>query len=66
MTTFHVWAPLAQRVDVEVGGARLPLTAGEGGWWSVDVPAAGREQLCLQSGWWLSDSIREILGVKKR
>jgi maltooligosyltrehalose trehalohydrolase len=41
MTTLRVWAPLAQRVDVEVDGARLPLTAGEGGWWAADVPAAG-------------------------
>jgi maltooligosyltrehalose trehalohydrolase len=32
---------MAQRVDVEVGGERLPLTAGEGGWWAADVPAAG-------------------------
>jgi maltooligosyltrehalose trehalohydrolase len=31
---------MAQRVDVEVEGARLPLIAGEGGWWSADVPAA--------------------------
>ena len=26
---------------MEVDGERLPLTAGEGGWWSADVPAAG-------------------------
>ena len=41
MTTFRVWAPVAQRVEVEVDGERLPLTAGEGGWWAADVPAAG-------------------------
>jgi Carbohydrate-binding module 48 (Isoamylase N-terminal domain) len=40
MTTFRVWAPVAQRVDVEVDGERIPLTASEGGWWSADVPAA--------------------------
>jgi maltooligosyltrehalose trehalohydrolase len=41
MTTFRVWAPVAQRVAVKVAGARLPLTGSEGGWWAVDVPAAG-------------------------
>ena len=41
MTTFRVWAPIAQQVEVEVDGARLPLTAGEGGWWAADAPAAG-------------------------
>ena len=41
MTTFRVWAPVAHSVEVEVDGTRLPLTAGEGGWWAADVPAAG-------------------------
>jgi maltooligosyltrehalose trehalohydrolase len=41
MTTFRVWAPVAQQVEVEVDGERLPLSAGEGGWWAADVPAAG-------------------------
>jgi maltooligosyltrehalose trehalohydrolase len=47
MTTFEVWAPAAERVDVEVGppGAadRHPMTADDGraGWWRAEVPAAG-------------------------
>jgi maltooligosyltrehalose trehalohydrolase len=41
MTTFRVWAPVAQWVEVEVDGERLSLSAGEGGWWAADVPAAG-------------------------
>ncbi|MGE3541373.1 MAG: malto-oligosyltrehalose trehalohydrolase [Candidatus Tectimicrobiota bacterium] len=41
MTTFRVWAPSAQQVDVEVDGARLPLAAQAGGWWAAAVPAAG-------------------------
>jgi maltooligosyltrehalose trehalohydrolase len=43
MTTFRVWAPVAHRVDVEVGGEHIPLTVGEGGWWSADVPTARPE-----------------------
>lgn len=30
-TTFRVWAPAAERVEVEVDGERTPLPAGEGG-----------------------------------
>jgi maltooligosyltrehalose trehalohydrolase len=39
--TFRVWAPDAQRVEVEVGGRRLPMTAGDGGWWTAESPSAG-------------------------
>lgn len=39
MTTLCVWAPVAHRVDVEIGGEHLPLTTREDGWWSADVPA---------------------------
>jgi 1,4-alpha-glucan branching enzyme len=40
MTRLRVWAPEATQVEVEIGGARILLTASEGGWWSADVSAA--------------------------
>ena len=39
--TFRVWAPDAQRVEVQVDGRRLPMTAGDGGWWTAGSPSAG-------------------------
>ena len=39
MTTFSVWAPKPERVELEVGGDRHAMTAADGGWWHVDVPA---------------------------
>jgi maltooligosyltrehalose trehalohydrolase len=39
--TFRVWAPAARRVEVVVGGGRLPMSEGEGGWWEAEVPGAG-------------------------
>nr|WP_306306840.1 malto-oligosyltrehalose trehalohydrolase [Microtetraspora fusca] len=36
---FEVWAPEAERVEVESGGVRRDMTAGPGGWWH----AAGAE-----------------------
>ncbi|MEV0969801.1 malto-oligosyltrehalose trehalohydrolase [Microtetraspora glauca] len=36
---FEVWAPEAERVEVESGGARRDMRAGAGGWWH----AAGAE-----------------------
>jgi maltooligosyltrehalose trehalohydrolase len=40
VTAFAVWAPHAERVDLVLGESdeRLPMTAGERGWWTVDVP----------------------------
>ncbi|MDQ1648865.1 MAG: maltooligosyltrehalose trehalohydrolase [Frankiaceae bacterium] len=45
MARFDVWAPAASAVEVEVwepskATGRYALTAGERGWWSVDVPDA--------------------------
>jgi maltooligosyltrehalose trehalohydrolase len=34
MNAFHVWAPKAKRVELEIGGERLPMSAAENGWWS--------------------------------
>jgi maltooligosyltrehalose trehalohydrolase len=39
MSTFRVWAPAAERVEVEVNGERTPLTAGEGGFFEGQAPA---------------------------
>ncbi len=50
MTTFRVWAPEAKAASVIVARPDDPgepravdLTAGEGGWWSADVPDADPE-----------------------
>jgi maltooligosyltrehalose trehalohydrolase len=39
MTTFSVWAPKPAQVELALAGSRIPMTAGTGGWWSVDVAA---------------------------
>jgi maltooligosyltrehalose trehalohydrolase len=38
---FRLWSPTATTVEVALGDTRLPMTLGPGGWWTVDVPAAG-------------------------
>ncbi len=44
MTLFRVWAPNAHHVEVQTEDeripARVPLIAGEQGWWQADVPNA--------------------------
>lgn len=41
MTTFNVWAPNAERVDVEVAGQLTAMSAAAGrpGWWTAQAPA---------------------------
>jgi maltooligosyltrehalose trehalohydrolase len=39
VTALRVWAPIAERVEVEIGGERRPMIADAGGWWSAAVPA---------------------------
>ena len=41
MSTFSVWAPRAQRMELETAGQRRQMNAGHGGWWSLEVPEAG-------------------------
>ncbi len=41
MTLFRVWAPLAESVELQLNDGRRRMAAGEGGWWVLDVPAAG-------------------------
>ncbi|MCX4749717.1 malto-oligosyltrehalose trehalohydrolase [Kitasatospora sp. NBC_01287] len=36
---YRVWAPTAERVEVEVDGTAHPLAPGEGGWWQGEAPA---------------------------
>ena len=50
MTVFNVWAPEAGRVEVEVAGRVVPMTAtpastgGRPGWWTAEADApAGTE-----------------------
>ena len=72
MTTFSVWAPAAGQAEVEVAGARYPMTrdaSGTGsGWWSADVPdvAAGIDYgFRLDDGELLPDprSLRQPFGI---
>ena len=39
-TTFRLWAPAAQRVDLLLEQQRYPLTSGKHGWFETDVPGA--------------------------
>ena len=41
MTTFRVWAPTAERVEIVAGGGRRDLDAADGGWWATDRPDLG-------------------------
>ncbi|MGH8991479.1 MAG: malto-oligosyltrehalose trehalohydrolase [Acidimicrobiia bacterium] len=41
MTTFSVWAPEAQTVQLMLGDERRPMVPGAGGWWVLSVPEAG-------------------------
>ncbi len=40
MNTVKVWAPEAQRVEVQIQGNRLTLALGDRGWWQVETPLA--------------------------
>lgn len=40
MQTFRVWAPLPQKVEVQVDGRRHPMRRQQDGWWTADVAAA--------------------------
>src|SRR5512146_672306 len=42
-TSFRVWAPLAQRVDLLLGGQRQPMEQAGGGWWSAQASASPRD-----------------------
>ena len=39
MTTFRVWAPKPDQVELALGDERLPMVETGGGWWQVDAPA---------------------------
>ena len=39
-TTFRLWAPAAQRVDLLLEQQRYPLTSRKHGWFETDVPGA--------------------------
>ena len=42
MTTFRVWAPHIERVAVQIGDERVPMTTdAQYGWWQADIPTAG-------------------------
>jgi len=41
VSVFRVWAPVARTVEIEIADTRIAMSAGEAGWWSVEVPEAG-------------------------
>ena len=40
MRKFSVWAPLPNKVELQVNGKLLPMRRDEEGWWTVEVPDA--------------------------
>src|SRR5205085_12300350 len=40
MPDFAVWAPITQRVRLDVDGVLLPMERGDDGWWRATVGAA--------------------------
>lgn len=52
MSALAVWAPLAERVELQLAGRRVPMVRGEGGWWSadVDVGAGADYAFCVDGG----------------
>ncbi|MBL6278045.1 malto-oligosyltrehalose trehalohydrolase [Micromonospora fiedleri] len=47
MSEFTVWAPEAKRVRLRLPDADHEMRAGRGGWWRVEVPAAGSDYAYL-------------------
>jgi maltooligosyltrehalose trehalohydrolase len=44
VTVFRVWAPAAERVELEAADGRHPMApAAEQGWWQAGLPAAGHD-----------------------
>jgi maltooligosyltrehalose trehalohydrolase len=41
VTVFTVWAPAASRMELELEDGRHPMERAAGGWWSLEVAAAG-------------------------
>jgi maltooligosyltrehalose trehalohydrolase len=37
MTPFRVWAPHAQRIELDIAGKRHPMTASDYGWWHAEL-----------------------------
>ena len=50
MTLLRVWAPLPERVEVETGGSRTPMTPEAGGWWSAQIGGAGTDYALVLDG----------------
>ncbi len=40
MTEFRVWAPRAERVELDLAGERTPMEQEAGGWWALEAPGA--------------------------
>ena len=58
MTVYRVWAPAADRVEIQVGGAPHRMAPDDGDWWVADLPEAGTGadySFRLDGGDWLPD-----------
>ncbi|TAL13461.1 MAG: malto-oligosyltrehalose trehalohydrolase [Frankiales bacterium] len=50
MTQLTVWAPVPERVELEVAGVRTPMHRGAGGWWSAPALPAGTDYAFVLDG----------------
>jgi malto-oligosyltrehalose trehalohydrolase len=58
VTVYRVWAPAADRVEIQVGGAPHRMAPDDGNWWVADLPEAGTGadySFRLDGGDWLPD-----------
>ena len=58
MTVYRVWAPAADRVEIQVGGTPHRMAPDDGDWWVADLPEAGTGadySFRLDGGDWLPD-----------
>ena len=58
MTVYRVWAPAADRVEIQVGGSPHRMAPDDGDWWVADLPEAGTGadySFRLDGGDWLPD-----------
>jgi maltooligosyltrehalose trehalohydrolase len=40
MKTFRVWAPLPEKVELQLDGKNFPMARGENGWWNAEISSA--------------------------
>ncbi len=50
MSTYEVWAPTPDQVELALGGERHPMTRGDDDWWRVAVEGEGDYAFALDGG----------------